>query len=337
MREDVPSRRQMIGGAALSVAGLVMFTGRGGGGGAEEGEGTGARLSRTRLFRTGPAQTAAGTTTSPGVPIGVTLNMSVFPRGTSMAAALAEWAKVTGCPPLATKVYLSHRQFPVNLGNDKIRWCAATGATAILCYEPSFSSFSTADAAALEHSLAALKSGGLRHAVVVLWTEPQGHKRHLTATQFKDGFRFYGAAARSAGWPLYCCMNGSAQDQWAAYLPDADGYALDDYASRGNWKAIWGPGGIATMADRNGKKFGWFEMGSSASKPVSKATVTAYLTDARDYLASRKPGTTGPVTWYNGAASEPGGLANTVIPTASHQANAYIVGLYSKLYQGVVP
>jgi len=49
MREDVPSRRQMIGGAALSVAGLVMFTGRGGGGGAEEGEGTGARLSRTRL------------------------------------------------------------------------------------------------------------------------------------------------------------------------------------------------------------------------------------------------------------------------------------------------
>jgi hypothetical protein len=128
-------------------------------------------------------------------------------------------------------------------------------------------------------------------------------------------------------------MNGSAQDQWAAYLPDADGYALDDYASRDNWKAIWGPGGIATMADRHGKKFGWFEMGASASRPVSKATVTAYLTDARDYLASRKPGTTGPVTWYNGAASEPGGLANTVIPAANHTGNAYIAGLYSRLYQ----
>jgi hypothetical protein len=274
-------------------------------------------------------------TAGPAVPVGATVSPAVFPRGTSMAAAMAEWAKVTGCRPLSTKIYLGHRQFPVKLGNEKLRWCAATGATAIICYEPSYSPFSKADAAALAHSLAALKAAGLRHAVVVLWTEPQGTKRHLTADQFKAGFRFYGRAARSAGWPLYSCMNGSAQSQWAAYLPDADGYALDDYASRGNWTAIWGRGGIATMADRDGKKFGWFEMGASASKPVSQATVTAYLTAARDYLASRKAGTTGPVTWYNGSASEPGGLANTIVPTGVRRSNAYIVGLYSKLYQAV--
>jgi hypothetical protein len=321
MRENVPSRRQMLGGAALGVAGLVVFPAGGAG---------------VRLSHSAPARKAAATT-SPGIPVGVTLNMSVFPRGTSMAAALAEWAKATGCQPLSTKVYLGHRQFPTGLGNDKIHWCAATGGTAILCYEPSWNPFSKADAAALEHSLASLKSAGLHHAAVVLWTEPQGSKRHLSADQFKAGFRFYGAAARSAGWPLYSCMNGSAQSQWAEYLPDADGYALDDYASRGNWKAIWGPGGIATMADRDGKKFGWFEMGASASKPVTQATVTAYLTDARDYLASRKPGTTGPVTWYNGAASEPGGLANTLVPVGHRKGNGYILTLYSRLYRAVAP
>jgi hypothetical protein len=319
MRENVPSRRQMIGGTALAVAGLAVFPPAGAG---------------VRLSRTGPARKAAGTT-SLGVPVGATLSTRVFPRGTSLTAAMAEWAKVTGCPPLSTKVYLGHRQFPMNLGNGKIHWCAATGATAIICYEPSFSPFISADAAALAHSLAALKSAGLRNAVVVLWTEPQGSKRHLTATQFKDGFRFYGAAARSAGWPLYCCMNGSAQSEWAAYLPDADGYALDDYASRGNWTAIWGPGGIATMADRDGKKFGWFEMGASASHPVSQATVTAYLTDARDYLASRGPGTTGPVTWYNGTGTGPGGLANTIVPVNVRQSNAYIIKLYASLYHAV--
>jgi hypothetical protein len=216
-----------------------------------------------------------------------------------------------------------------------MRWCAATGATAILCYEPSFSPFSTADVAALERSLAALKSAGLRHAVVVLWPEPQGFRRHLTATQFKAGFRFYGAAARSAGWPLYCCMNGSFQSEWAAYLPDADGYAVDDYASRGNWRAIWGPGGIATMADRDGKKFGWFEMGASAGRSVTRAAVTAYFTDARDYLASRKPGTTGPVTWFNGSGNGPGGLANTLVPADVRPGNAYMIKLYASLYHAV--
>jgi hypothetical protein len=275
---------------------------------------------------------AKATKVSQAVPVGATLSPAVFPRGTSLAAAMAEWTKVTGCQPRSTKIYLGRRDFPVNLGNDKIRWCAAAGATAILCYEPSWSPFSKADAAALEHSLASLKSAGLRHAAVVLWTEPQGFKRHLTADQFKAGFRFYGNAARSAGWPLYCCMNGSAQSQWAEYLPDADGYAVDDYSSRGNWTAIWGHGGLATMADRDGKMFGWFEMGASASHPVTKATVTSYLTDARAYLASRKPGTTGPVAWYNGTGTGPGGLANTIIPVNVRKTNAYIIKLYASLY-----
>jgi hypothetical protein len=306
----------VLGGAALSAAGLVVLPGAGAG---------------ARLFRNGPASKAV----TGNVPVGVTLNMSVFPHGTSRATAMAEWAKVTGCQPLSTKVYLGHRQFPTNLGNDKIHWCAQSGATAILCYEPSYSSFSKSDAAALEHSLNSLKSAGLHNAVVVLWTEPQGSKRHLSAAQFKDGFKFYGSAARSAGWPLFSCMNGSAENQWAAYLPDADGYAVDDYSSRGNWKAIWGPGGIATMADRDGKKFGWFEMGASASKPVSQSTVTAYLTDARDYLASRKAGTTGPVTWYNGSAGEPGGLQNTIVPVGKRGGNGYLIGLYKNLYQAV--
>jgi hypothetical protein len=272
-------------------------------------------------------------TADPDTPAGATLSTAVFPPGTSLAAAMAEWTTVTGCPPRSTKVYLGRRSFPVNLGNDKIRWCAATGATAILCYEPAWNPCSKTDAAALEHSLAELKGAGLHNAVVVLWTEPQGFKRHLTADQFKNGYLFYGSAARSAGWPLYCCMNGSAQSEWAAYLPHADGYALDDYASRGNWTAIWGPGGIATMADRDGKKFGWFEMGASASSAVSQATVTAYLTDAKDYLASRKPGTTGPVAWYNGTGSGPGGLANTIVPV--HQSTAYIIKLWASLYHAV--
>ena len=282
------------------------------------------------------APKAAGASkVGPAIPAGATLSLRVFPRGTSLAAAMAEWAKVTGCPPLSTKIYLGARQFPVTLGTSKIRWCASTGATAILCYEPSYQHFSRADAVALERSLAALKSAGLRKAVVVLWTEPQGFKRHLTADQFKAGFLFYGTAARSAGWPLYCCMNGSAQSEWAAYLPDADGYAVDDYSSAGNWTAIWGRGGLATMADRDGKSFGWFEMGASASHPVAQATVTAYFTAARDYLASRKPGTTGPVTWFNGSGAGPGGLANTIVPVNIRKSNAYMIPLYRDFYRTV--
>jgi hypothetical protein len=130
-------------------------------------------------------------------------------------------------------------------------------------------------------------------------------------------------------------MNGSAQSEWAAYLPDADGCAVDDYSSRGNWTAIWGRGGLATMADRDGKFFGWFEMGASASHPVTQATVTAYFTAARDYLATRKPGTTGPVAWYNGSGTGPGGLANTIVPVNVRKSNAYMIQLYRNFYSTV--
>jgi hypothetical protein len=89
------------------------------------------------------------------------------------------------------------------------------------------------------------------------------------------------------------------------------------------------------MADRDGKKFGWFEMGASASHPVSQTTVTAYLHDARDYLASRRAGTTGPVTWYNGTGTGPGGLANTIVPTGVRRSNSYMIQLYASLYHTV--
>jgi hypothetical protein len=246
-----------------------------------------------------------------------------------MAQAFAEWTQVTGTTPRSTKVYLGKRQFPTRM-DDKMTWCAQHGATAIICYNPAWSPCSKDDAAALERSLAALKHAGLQNAVVVLWSEPCGDVRHIAPEQFIAGCRFYSSAARSAGWPLYIDLNGSAQKDWASYLPgDAvDGYGVDDYASRGNWQAIWGPGGIATMADRDGKKFGWFEMGVSASHPVSQSTVEAYLRDATSYLASRKPGTTGPVTWWNGHGM------NSLVPAASHKNNAYIArDLYPTLYK----
>jgi hypothetical protein len=91
------------------------------------------------------------------------------------------------------------------------------------------------------------------------------------------------------------------------------------------------------MADRDGKKFGWFEMGASASKPVPKATVTAYMTAAGDLLAARKPGTTGPVIWYNGTGTGPGGLANTIVPLSKDRANNYMLPLYQKFYRKVTP
>lgn len=265
------------------------------------------------------------------VPVGVTLDLSGFPRGTSMAQAFDQWTQATGTVPRSTKVYLGNRQFPLRL-DDKMTWCAQHDATAIICYNPAWAPCSSADAAALERSLAALKHAGLKNACVVLWTEPCGSVRPIPADQFTAGCRFYSSAARSAGWPLYIDLNGSAQNDWASYLPgDAvDGYAVDDYASRGNWQALWGSGGIATLADRDGRKFGWFEMGVSASHPVSQSTVQSYLHDATAYLASRKPGTTGPVTWWNGNGM------NSVIPAAKHQDNAYIArDLYPALYRAL--
>jgi hypothetical protein len=68
---------------------------------------------------------------------------------------------------------------------------------------------------------------------------------------------------------------------------------------------------------------------------VSQTPVTAYLTDAKDYLASRKPGTTGPVTWYNGTGTGPGGRANTIVPV--NKNTAYIIKLYASLYHAVTP
>lgn len=276
-----------------------------------------------------------GTSTSTGTPVGVTLDLGIFPRGTTMMEAMSEWQSRIA-RPLSTKVYLGYRQYPTKVSsNSKIAWAAKTGGVAVICYNPAYSPFSATDAKALANSVRALKAGGLRNAAIVLWSEPIGHKRHLSAAEFKAGFKFYASAAKAAGYPLYCCLNGSYNTEWASYVPaEADGYALDDYASAGNWKKIWAKNGIAWLADRDHKKFGWFEMGVSASGPVSSSTVKAYLADAGDYLATRKPGTTGPCIWYNGNPQQPGGLSGCICPPKII-ANNYIIPLYEAFYRKV--
>jgi hypothetical protein len=59
----------------------------------------------------------AGTSmASPVIKAGATLPLGAFPRGTTVAAAMSEWSKVTGCRPLSTKVWFGRRKFPVRLG-----------------------------------------------------------------------------------------------------------------------------------------------------------------------------------------------------------------------------
>jgi hypothetical protein len=233
---------------------------------------------------------------------------------------------------MATKVYFGHRHFPLNADNEKIRAAIALGMTVVLCYQPARRPFLKADAAALERSLGAIKAAGLKKAVVVLWQEPQSwhYRPMLTDEEFIAGSKFYASAARSAGWPVYWNSMGD-QRWWASWCPGnaVDGYALDNYSSRQNWRDIWAPGGPAWLADRDGKPFGWFEMGIAAgtSRRPPDSVITSYLTDARNYLASRAPGTTGPVMWY-GAVPK-----NALIPTARFRANSWITRqLYPRLY-----
>lgn len=281
----------------------------------------------------GVRQSAAGQSLG-GVRVGVTLDMRAFPRGVTPAAAFSHWQQVTGCTPLATKIYFNRRQFPMK-PYGKLAAAIARGMTAVLCYQPAFGPPSRADARAITASLAALRRAGLRNACVVLWTEPQDHnKLHVPQQAFLDGFRFYAPAVRASGWPLYYCAN-SNQHTWAAYYPgDAycDGVAVDDYASHQNWTDIWGPGGIARIADAGHKAFGWFEMGRDAlHNPPPLNVVAAYLNDATAYFASRRRAgrPCGPVIWYNGIGSNV--LAPLTYSSNSKIARAYFPAMYHAL------
>jgi hypothetical protein len=254
--------------------------------------------------------------------------MSVFPRGVTPAQAFSMWEQETGCAPLATKIYFTRRQF-MNHPPDKLAAAIARGMTAILCYEPAFGPPSSHDATAMANSLAAMRRAGLRNARVVLYTEPQDSTRqlHVPESDFHDAFRFYAPVVRASGWPLYYCAN-SNPGTWASYYPgDAycDGVAVDDYARHYNWQDVWGPGGIARIADAGNKEFGWFEMGRYASRrPPPLDVVASYMRDVTGYLASRvKAGRpTGPVTWFNGNGG------NSVIPMTKIPANNVIARTY---------
>jgi hypothetical protein len=269
-----------------------------------------------------------------GIRVGVTLDMRAFPRGVTPAAAFSHWQQVTGCTPLATKIYFNNRQFPTK-PYGKLAVAIARGMTAVLCYQPAFGPPSSADARAITASLAALRRHGLRNACVVLWTEPQDHnKLHVPEKDFHDGFRFYAPAVRASGWPVFYCAN-SNQDTWGAYYPgDAycDGVAVDDYASHQNWTDIWGPGGIARIADAGHKAFGWFEMGRDAlHNPPPLSVVNAYLSDATAYFASRRRAgrPNAPVIWYNGVGSNV--LAPLTYSSNSKIARSYFPALYHTL------
>ncbi len=314
-----PARRDVLRGAVAAAAGAVLLN----------------NVPAARALSTG---VAAGISpgAAAGIPVGVTLNTSLFPRGTTMKEALREWQLATNCRPQATKVYFQHRQFPRNADNDKIAACIATGMTAVLCFMPGYGPFRKDDAKALEESLAIFKKAGLKKACVVLWTEQEGkHFRpRLSAAEFVAGSKFYASAARSAGWPVYWNTMGK-QSYWAEWCPGhaVNGYAIDDYASRGNWRDVWAKGGIARMADRDGKPFGWFEMGIAAghSKRPSDATVKRYLDESAAYLASRAPGTTGPVMWWAGNER------NALIPAARFPGNAWIARQsYRSMYRALV-
>jgi hypothetical protein len=292
MNSDI-TRRELLAGAAAAVAG-------------------------TALLKAAPASAVPASTTQPGTPVGVTLNPAMLGDGVSQAEALAQWTSFTGCPPLSTKVYFSHREFPTK-PNAKVRACIARGMTAVLVYQPSYSPFSSADAHALERSLHALKGAGLHDAVVVLWSEGDGKHYSLTPSSYGGGYKFYSEAIRSVGWPLYTCLTGQST-RWHTYLPVgvADGDALDDYCSRHNWRQIWARGGVADLADREGKMFGWFEMGITAGRRPSDAQLKSYLVDVASYLGSRKRGTTGPIIWWSG------GPENALIPASRYPQNSWI-------------
>jgi len=278
--------------------------------------------------RTAPRRTAPMSRLNGGIQVGVTLDMSAFPRSVTPQQAFRQWELATGCPPLATKIYFVRRQFPMR-PPSKLAAAIARGMTAVLCYEPAFGPPSNHDAQAITASLAALRRAGLRHACVVLYTEPQDQNTqlHVPEREFLEAFRFYAPAVRASGWPVYYNAN-SNPDTWAAYYPgDAhcDGVAVDDYARHYNWQDIWARGGIARIADAAHKPFGWFEMGRYASRdPAPLDVVAAYLSDATAYLANRVKGgrPTGPVTWYNGNGG------NSVIPLTLWPSNRLIAQRY---------
>jgi hypothetical protein len=348
------ARRSLLSGAAATALGAillkttpaaraVLWSGapRPGGPAAGEGGSMAAAGEGVLPLRGGlrPARNPGGVrqpagASLGGIRVGVTLNMRAFPRGTTPAAAFSHWEQVTGCTPLATKIYFNRRQFPMK-PYGKLAAAIARGMTAVLCYQPAFGPPSRADARAITASLTALRRAGLRNACVVLWTEPQDHnKLHVPQQAFLDGFRFYAPAVRASGWPLFYCAN-SNQDTWAAYYPgDAycDGVAVDDYASHQNWTDIWGPGGIARIADAGHKPFGWFEMGRAGlNNPPPLSVVNAYLSDATAYFASRRRAgrPSGPVIWYNGVGSNV--LAPLTYSSNSKIARAYFPAMYHAL------
>jgi hypothetical protein len=300
------------------------------------------RLAR-RSFLTGAAATTLGAVLLKDIPpahasrvgggqgqgilVGVTVDLAAFPHGVTALQAFSHWEQVTGCPPLATKIYFNHRQFPAK-PNEKLAAAITRGMAAVLCYEPAFGPPSRHVREALAASLKALRGAGLRRAYVVLWTEPQDHnKLHVPEKEFHDAFRFYAPAVRASGWPLYYNAN-SNQDSWTAYYPgDAfcDGVAVDDYAAHQNWTDIWAHGGIARLADARHKPFGWFEMGRDARRnPPPVNVVASYLSDATAYLASRvKAGRrTAPVIWYNGNG------ADSLVPLTRWVSNHAIAHRY---------
>jgi hypothetical protein len=299
------ARRNVLRGAAAAVVGTVLLKD--------------ASAARALVF---PAAGQGG-----GVRVGVTLDMAAFPRGVSAVQAFGQWRQVTGCAPLATKIYFNRREFPTR-PPSKLAAAITLGMTAVLCYQPAFGPPSRADARAITVSLTALRRAGLRDACVVLWTEPQDHnKLHVPQQAFLDGFQFYAPAVRASGWPVFYNANSNPKT-WAAYYPgDAhcDGVAVDDYAAHQNWREIWGPGGIARIADAGRKPFGWFEMGRCARKnPPPLNVVAAYLSDATAYLSGRvKAGRpTGPVMWWNGDGP------NSVIPLTRYLSNHPIAHQY---------
>jgi hypothetical protein len=298
------ARRSLLTGAAATALGAVLFK--------DIPPAHAMRLTRGQRH---------------GIPVGVTVDLAAFPRGVTTLQAFKHWEQVTGCPPLSTKIYFNHRQFPTK-PTEKLAAAIARGMTAVLCYEPAFGPPSGHDRQAIAASLKALRRAGLRHACVVLWTEPQDHnKLHVPEKDFHDGFQFYAPAVRASGWPLYYNAN-SNQQTWAAYYPgDAhcDGIALDDYAAHQNWSDIWARGGIARLAEARHKSFGWFEMGRDARRnPPSVGVVADYLGEATAYLAGRiKAGRrTGPVIWYNGNG------ADSLVPLTRWRSNNRIARQY---------
>jgi len=242
-----------------------------------------------------PAPPATGT---PGL-VGAYVPSSPFPAGTTQAQAINTWQADSGRTLTVRRQYYTTEQIPAGspVPTDLAADIAA-GRKVCMSLRPAFNPPTSADLAALDTFLSAMKTAGL-NAEVSLWQEPYGSglpghvSDGLTQSLFVAGWQFYATTIRQY-FPMTfdtSIYSVNHHGENAYYPGDAwvDRVATDFYCSEYN-------GGerldlAASIADAASppKPFGLWEANSSTD-PASgqtQAQATAYFGYVKTFFTAR--------------------------------------------------